>query len=433
MARRIGLNSIVFILGFVVCAITLHELYGSPILGQSDGNTHVVMAALETPVAEPSHTMTAIEMAARQITPAVVTIDTESKPIPVADPFGGDPFFRQWFGGGGAGPAAPQTERERGVGSGVLISADGYILTNDHVVANADAMKVTLYDGKEYHAKLIGTDPTTDIAVCKIDTAGVQLPYAQLGDSKSLLVGQQVIAVGNPLDVGTTVTSGIVSAIGHRNQIQAGERPLANDIIQTDTAINPGNSGGALADLDGHVVGINEAIYSENGGFIGIGFAIPINTARNIAEQLITTGSVVRPYIGISYEPLKAVDDQSRQQIGIAVTGDDGAIVIQVAPDSPAAEAGLQQYDVILEANRQKITSDSTSMQDVVNKLKPGDKLVLLVDRGGHQMLISVTVKQMPKDFGANMDQQNQQNQQQGPEQAMPPDNGNGGGNNGGF
>jgi serine protease DegQ len=366
-------------------------------------------------------------MAARTITPAVVTIDTESKPIAVSNPFSGDPFFRQFFGGG---QTPQQTQRQKGVGSGVIISPDGYILTNNHVVANAETMNVLLSDGKQYHAKLIGADPTTDIAVCKIDVAGANLPYAQLGDSKSLLVGQQVIAVGNPLNVGTTVTSGIISALGHRNGVVAGARPLASDIIQTDTAINPGNSGGALADLNGHVVGINEAIYSENGGFIGIGFAIPINTARNIAEQLIRTGTVVRPYIGISYAPLKSVDDQSRQQIGISVPGDNGAIVIDVAPNSPAALAGLQQYDVILEANREKITSESTSLSDIVNKLKPSDKLVLLVSRGGHQMLVSVTVKQMPNDFGMTM------NQQSGP--GMPPgdqnDSGDGSPNdNGGF
>jgi serine protease DegS/serine protease DegQ len=414
--RGIGINLLVFVLGILVCAVTLHVLYGAPLPGQTTQDKALVMAALERPVAESPQGPNPIASAAAKVTPAIVTIDTESKPIPVASPFAGDPFFQQFFGG----RAPQQTQRERGVGSGVLISPDGYILTNNHVVADAATMKVTLSDGKTYQARLIGTDPTTDIAVCKIDVPGRQLPYAQLGDSKQLVVGDEVIAVGNPLDIGTTVTFGIVSALGHRNGVNTGVHPLASDIIQTDAAINPGNSGGALADLNGRVIGINEAIYSPTGSYVGIGFAIPIDTARTIAEQLIQTGTVVRPYIGIGYEPLKMVDQQSRQQVGITVTGDDGAIVLQVYPNSPAAQAGLQQYDVIMEANRQKITSDSNSLQNVIGKLKPGDRLVLLVNRSGRDQLISITVKQMPKNFGAVQPEMEQQQQ-------SPDDDGDGG------
>ncbi len=418
MARKVTLFAVVFLLGFGACAVTLHSMYGAPYPGQPDASKSVVLAALERPAPEPPRGNNPIAIAAKAVEPSIVTIDTESKPITMQSPFAGDPFFRQFFGGN----AQPQTQRERGVGSGVIISPDGYILTNNHVIENADNIKVTLQNGKAYRAKLIGTDPTTDIAVCKIDAPGQTLPAAQLGTSGSLEVGDEVIAVGDPLDIGTTVTFGIVSALGHRHGISAGSRPLADNIIQTDAAINPGNSGGALADLNGRVIGINEAIYSPTGSYVGIGFAIPITTARDIAEQLIKTGTVVRPYIGIGYMPLKGVNIQSRKQIGITQTGDDGAIVLQVYPGSPAADAGLQQYDVILEANRQKVTAD-TNFQNIVNKLTPGDKLVLLVDRGGHEQLISITVKQMPKNFGEQSqqpDQGDQAPQEGGGDNQMP-------------
>ncbi len=430
------MNIAVFGLGFAACAVTLHALYGAPFPGQPEANNKFVLAALQRPVAEPPRNPDAITLAARAVTPAVVTIDTTTKPIQVNNPMMGDPFFRQFFGGGGG--MQPQTRQEEGIGSGIMISPDGYILTNDHVIDNAATIKVTLSDGKAYRGRLVGTDRTSDIAVIKLaDVPSTQmpLPYAQLGDSKDLEVGEPVIAVGDPLDVGTTVTSGIISALGHRNQGAAtgvgSGRTLASDIIQTDAAINPGNSGGALADLSGKVIAINEAIASSNGGFSGIGFAIPIDTARTIAEQLIQTGEVVRPYVGIGYMPLKGVDVQSRQQLGITDTGDNGAIVVNVYPNSPAADAGLQQYDIITQANRQPITSDSGSLQAVINKLKPGDRLVLLVSRGGQQKLISVTVKQMPKNFGA--DQSGQQGQDpsqgQGSDQGQGADPGQGQGN----
>jgi S1-C subfamily serine protease len=420
MNRKIFINTAALMVGFVGCGFGLHKLMGSPTYGTS-ADSAVVLSNLNQPTPETARPQSPITSAARTVMPAVVTIDTVSKPVTVGNPMANDPFFRQFFGN-----VAPQTERQRGVGSGVLISQNGYILTNNHVISNADNIHVTLYNGKSYDAKLIGTDPTTDVAVCKIESGGVNLPYAQLGESKTLEIGDEVIAIGDPLNVGTTVTSGIVSALGHRNDsVTAGPRPLASDIIQTDAAINPGNSGGALADLNGKVVGINEAIYSETGGFVGIGFAIPIDTARDVAEQLIKTGEVVRPYIGVSYDTLAKLTAKDRSSIGVTVTGDDGAIVMDVMPHSPAAEAGLERYDVILEANRQKITSDPNSLKSIISKVQVGGTLVLLVNRDGKDQLISVTVKKMPKDFGdptANQQQQDQQNQQD-PNQGS--DNGN--------
>jgi serine protease Do len=209
-----------------------------------------------------------------------------------------------------------------------------------------------------------------------------------------------VIAAGDPLDIGTTVTHGIISAIGHRNTEETG-RSMASDIIQTDAAINPGNSGGALADLHGNVIGINEAIISPTGSFVGIGLAIPINTARTVAEQLIQNGKVVRPYLGVAYLPLKGIDEQSRQQVGISVTGDDGVVVTNVYPDSPAAKAGLRNYDVILDANGKPLTDDN-QLQPLIQKLHVGDTLVLRIARGNDRPLISIKVGEMPSDFGQN-------------------------------
>ena len=415
----------IFVVGFAACAGVFAAIGGgNPISAISNHGKQVVLAALESPAApEPeSANSQIIEKAAATVEPSIVTIDTESHPIPQDNPFGGD-FFRQFFGGGGGQMPQMSPEVQRGAASGVIISSDGYVLTNNHVVSNAAVVKVNLSDGKAFRAKVIGADPVSDIAVVKIEAPGETLTPAQLGDSNSLKIGESVIAVGNPLDVGITVTHGIVSALGHRNGLQAGPHPLAANIIQTDAAINPGNSGGALADTYGRVIGINEAIYSPTGTFSGIGFAIPIDTAKGIAAQLISTGHVVRPYIGISYMPLKDIDQQSRQQIGVTLSGDDGMIVAQVSPNSPAATAGLQQYDVILEANRQKLDTQS-SLQDQINKLKPGDKLVLMVWRNGHDMIIPVTIGQMPANFGSEMEQP------QGGPQEMPgpgPDNGGGG------
>jgi S1-C subfamily serine protease len=201
------------------------------------------------------------------------------------------------------------------------------------------------------------------------------------------------------LDVGTTVTSGIISALGHRNNMAVGDHALAPDIIQTDAAINPGNSGGALADLDGNVIGINEAIISPTGSFVGIGLAIPINAARTVAEQLIKHGRVIRPYIGIGYMPLKSVDDQSRKQLGITVTDDTGVVVTNVYPGSPAAAAGLQNYDVVLDVNGTPLSADN-QLQPAIQKLQVGDTLVLRVARGADRVLISIKVAEMPSDFG---------------------------------
>jgi Do/DeqQ family serine protease len=405
-----------FGVGFVMCAFALKALYGfepSGLLpGSQSQSKQAVLAVLNTPPEPLKRTPgdSVVADAAAKVEPAVVDVHTVGKAVEAQNPFGNDPFFRQFFGGQ---PQQQQEMRPRGAGSGIIISSDGYILTNNHVVENTEQVTVTV-NGKGYVAKVVGTDPVTDIAVCKIDTHGVKLPVAELGDSDSVRIGDWALAIGNPLDIGTTVTLGIISA-KNRNNLSAEGHSL-NSVIQTDAAINPGNSGGALANINGQVIGINEAIYSPTGSYVGIGFAIPINSAKKIAAQLIQDGRIIRPYLGVAYEPLKMLSTEDRRQIGIDIKGDEGAIVTQVYPGSPAEAAGLQQYDVVMEANRQKIT-DAQDLNSIIQKLKVGDKLVLLVSRNGQQQLISVTLKERPNDFG--------ERQQQQPQQQPQPDQGN--------
>jgi len=401
----------------------MRAIYGETYTAGGSPDKQLVLAELSKPVppiaAGPGESV--IADAAAKVEPSVVTIDTETKQVMAPSPFSNDPFFRQFFGGGGQEQAPMQ---EQGAASGVIISPDGYILTNNHVVANTDSVTVNLPDGKSLLAKVVGSDPTSDIAVVKINAPGETLPAAELGDSSSARVGDMVIAVGNPLDIGTTVTFGIVSALGHRNgQLTAGPHPLAENIIQTDAAINPGNSGGALADMNGRVIGINEAIYSPTGNYVGIGFAIPINTAKDIAMQLIKNGKVSRPYLGVSYSPLANYDQPTREQVGIDLKGQNGLLVSQVFPGSPAEAAGLKEYDVLLEANRVELTS-TTNLQSLISKMQPGDKILFKVYRNGSELLVPVTLAQMPSNFGDSSSDDQDQNQDQGSMQPFGQDGG---------
>jgi S1-C subfamily serine protease len=336
-----------------------------------------------------------IRAAAQKLSPAVVNIHTQEmarvRQVPLLD----DPILRRFFGS--PGPSAGSSEPEervvrKGAGSGVIISQDGYILTNSHVIADADRVQVDI-DGKGFDARVIGKDSVSDLAVVKVDTRGARLPVAELGNSDAIRVGDWAIAVGNPLDVGTSVTLGIISAVNRK--LNSEGHPLQS-LIQTDAAINPGNSGGALADIDGRVVGINEAIATTNGGSVGIGFAIPINAARKIADELIRNGRVIRPYLGIGYVPLKALGPAARQKAGIQATGDDGVVVGEVYAGGPAARAGLKEGDVILEANRQRLT-EATSLNDLLQSLRPGDSMTLLVLRNGRTQPVTVTLRERPQ------------------------------------
>lgn len=309
------------------------------------------------------------------VAPAVVTVRSEIRErAPQQQPFMDDPFFRQFFGDRVPQQQQPQTRRAEGVGSGVIVSADGYIVTNHHVVDGAQQIKVELNDRRVLDAKVIGTDQPSDLAVLKIDATG--LPVLPLGNSDAVRVGDVVLAIGNPLDIGQTVTSGIVSAKGR--QTGPGDGSFA-DFIQTDAAINRGNSGGALVNTSGELVGINSQILSPSGGSIGIGFAIPSNMAKGVMDQLLKTGKVRRGQLGVIVQPVTSDIAQAMELKEIR-----GVIINQVQSGSAADAAGLKQGDVILALNGAAV-SDSNELRNRIAATQPGTDVTLDVLRDGRQ------------------------------------------------
>jgi serine protease Do len=297
-----------------------------------------------------------------------------------------DPFFRQFFGGQ-APQMQPRTEREHSLGSGVIVNPDGYILTNNHVVAGATDVEVFTQNRKEYRARIIGTDPRTDIAVLKIDATG--LPTFTLGDSSKLKVGDVVFAIGDPFGIGETATMGIVSATG---RALGGAIEHYEDFIQTDAAINPGNSGGALIDLHGNLVGINTAILSGGGGGNeGIGFAIPINMAREVMEQIVEHGKVIRGYLGVT---IQDVDPDMAKAFGLSQGG--GALIGDVRPGGPASRAGLKRGDVVLQLDGKAVTS-SGDLSLRISEMAPGSVAHLQVYRNGRTQQVNATLGTYPE------------------------------------
>ena len=304
--------------------------------------------------------------AAKKASPAVVSINTSK--AAQRNPRSNDPWFRFFFGDQAG--EQPQV----GLGSGVIVSADGYILTNNHVVEGADEIEVTLNDSRHVRAKVVGTDPDTDLAVLKVELD--KLPVITLGNSDALQVGDQVLAIGNPFGVGQTVTSGIVSALG-RNQL--GINTFEN-FIQTDAAINPGNSGGALIDISGNLEGINTAIYSRSGGSMGIGFAIPVSTAKQVLEDIVRDGKVTRGWIGVEPSDLSP---ELAETFG--VKADKGVIITGVLQAGPAAKAGIRPGDVITGVGPKKIDNVQELLTAVAG-LKPGSAARFALQRGGDKM-----------------------------------------------
>jgi len=298
-----------------------------------------------------------------------------------------DPFFRRFFGDEFMRRFQEPEERDvTSLGSGVIVSADGYIITNSHVIRDAEEIKVTLYDKREFVGKPVGDDPKTDIAVIKIEATG--LPAIEWGDSDKLRVGETVIAVGIPFGLSHTVTSGIVSAKGRAN-VRIAEY---EDFIQTDAAINPGNSGGPLVNVRGELVGINTAIFSLTGGYQGVGFAIPSNMAASVLESLLKEGKVVRGWLGVTVQP---VTEALARQFRLRATK--GVLVSDVVEGAPAEKAGLKGGDIILRYDG-KETDTPLALRNMVAATKPGSRVSLALWREGREILITVDIKELPSE-----------------------------------
>ncbi|MHB0913001.1 MAG: S1C family serine protease [Armatimonadota bacterium] len=370
--RKLVSYALVFVLGFAACAFILRHM------GYVGQGAQTYIKALGKPSPTIGKDGNLIADAAARVGPAVVNIYTVSE-RQVQSPFG----------------LLPQKQIAQGAGSGVIISNDGYILTNNHVVAGARQIKVRLADGRRFDAKLIGRDPRSELAVVKV--SGRNLPVAALGDSAATRVGDWAIAIGNPLGLENTVTVGVISATKRSEQVAEG-RVLEN-LIQTDAAINPGNSGGALINIHGQVIGINTMIASTNpgpsAGNIGIGFAIPINAARAKVKSLIENGKVVYPYLGVVMHDLDGDYEAWYKEHGFKGRG---AIVWQLAPNSPASKAALQQGDVITEIEGARIESAEDAVK-AIQKLKVGQRVRLTIWRDGRTVLIVARLEEMPQEM----------------------------------
>jgi len=314
--------------------------------------------------------------------PAVVNISTTSTVTMEDNPFGdmmNDPFFRRFFGDQFE-HGQKRKHKSSALGSGVILSGEGYILTNNHVVQGADEIKVILYDKREFKGKVVGIDPRTDLAVVKINAK--DLPTVRIGDSRVLKAGDIVLAIGNPFGLNQTITMGIVSAVGRSNIGLAD----FEDFIQTDAAINPGNSGGALVNTNGELVGINTAIFSTSGGYMGIGFSIPSDMAKSVMDSIIKHGKVIRGWMGVSIQNLT---EELAKSLGIKET--EGALVSGIEKGSPADKAGLKRGDLVVQLDNKKV-ADSTGLRNMVSAIAPGTKVNIKVVREGKEQTIAMTL-----------------------------------------
>jgi serine protease Do len=381
---------LLFVVAALVSGLSAIALVHGAGVKDKNSSSNVVLPLDETELSRSAVPGTSFAPIVKKVAPAVVKIETattvKSTSMPQA-PSQTDPFWRRFFGDefGHLIPQHPMGPfHEHGLGSGVIVTKDGYILTNNHVVDNATDVKVTLPDGREFTAKVIGRDSKSDLAVVKIDAT--DLPVLAMADSDKVQVGDVALAVGNPFGVGQTVTKGIVSATGRGNMgIEDYE-----DFIQTDAAINPGNSGGALVDSEGRLIGINTAILSRSGGNQGVGFAIPSDLARNVMESLVRTGHVTRGYLGVM---IQDVTPALAKEFKLPNT--QGALVGDVVSYGPAAKAGLKDGDVILDYAGKKVT-DSRHLKLQVADSSPGATVPVKVWRDGSTKNLDVTLKQLP-------------------------------------
>jgi len=340
-------------------------------------------------------------------TPAVVNINTSSKVRIQNNPLLDDPFFRHFFDI----PEQPRERTTQSLGSGVIVDAKkGYILTNNHVIDKADEIRVTLRDGRSFQAKLVGTDPETDVAVIQIDAE--RLTAVQLADSDRLRVGDFAVAIGNPFGLGQTVTSGIISALGRSGLGIEGYE----DFIQTDASINPGNSGGPLINLNGEIIAVNTAIFSRSGGNMGIGFAIPINMARSVMTSLIEKGRVVRGFLGVI---IQDVTQELADAMNVEVNA--GVLISSVGKDTPAGKAGIREGDIVTHFNKRRVRS-SNALRNTVAGVLPGKEVPVRLIREGKTMDVTVTLVEQPDDMQAAIREGKEGKGENGTEKVSPED-----------
>ncbi len=337
-------------------------------------------ASSALPIAVDGQPLPTLAPMLQRVTPGVVNISTRGTVQVQQNPLLNDPLFRRFFGQ----PNQPQERQVQGLGSGVIVDADnGYILTNNHVIDRAEEITVTLQDGRALEATVVGTDSATDLALLKVDAQN--LTAVPLGDSEILAVGDFVVAIGNPFGLGQTVTSGIVSGLSRAPGMRA---ESYEDFIQTDAAINRGNSGGALVNLRGELVGINTAIFSNSGGSIGIGFAIPVAMAKLVMEQLIEHGQVRRGMLGVTIQPL---DQELAQALGLSET--QGALVSNVVTDSPAERAGIRAGDVIVSINGRGINNPN-ELRNQIGMTRIGERVRLELIRDGRRRTVNAVISE---------------------------------------
>ncbi|GMR20027.1 MAG: DegQ family serine endoprotease [Gammaproteobacteria bacterium] len=394
---RLGVLAGIVLLSGVILGVVLSVRWDWLPQAQSTPALAVAETAAAVPVTggPPNHFVPIV----RAASPAVVNISTSRtiKQKEVRSPFQDDPFFKHFFGEEFSRRFRDRNPRKRyesSLGSGVIVDRRGYIITNNHVIEKADEIKVVLSDDREFEGKIIGTDPKTDLAVIKIED-GDDLPVIPWGNSDILNVGEYVLAIGNPFGLSQTITMGIVSAVGRANVGIADYE----DFIQTDAAINPGNSGGALVNTKGELVGINTAIFSRSGGYMGIGFAVPSNMAKAVMDSLIKTGKVVRGWLGVS---IQKITKDLAQQFDLKEA--EGALVSETVEGGPAEKAGFKDGDVIIEFDGNDI-DNPTTLRNVVARAAVGKQVKVKVIRSGKTKTLRVRIAEQPKDLFASRDE----------------------------
>lgn len=409
LVRRITAAVVIFVVIAAVATIDHFDLFENLATNGHAQSQKTANVSKDRPITSLRDLNNAFVDIAEAVNPTVVTVFTEKvlrvqrrhQDYPFfANPF--EEFFKDFFDQQPQPRRAPEQQeyRQRGLGSGVIVTQDGYILTNNHVIQDADTINVRLMDDRVLSASVIGTDPKTDIAVLKVDAK--DLPRIEFGDSDDLRVGEWVLAIGSPLsaNLAHTVTNGIVSAKG-RSNVGLAEY---EDFIQTDAAINPGNSGGALVNLDGKLVGINTAIASRSGGYQGIGFAVPVNMARRVMESIIDHGKVVRGWLGVS---IQDVDETLMKAMDLGI--DEGALVAEVVDESPADKADIKPGDVIVELDGEKI-KNTTQLRNTVASKAPGSSVSVTIFRDKKEKRVSVELEELkPEEIAADAEERLQE------------------------